>query len=47
MSAAWFAVPAGLGVLLWLATDQFIFLVVGALIGAALAFGFQAKRGGE
>jgi hypothetical protein len=47
MSALWFGIPAGLGVLLWLATDQFILLILGALMGLALGFGFQANRGGK
>jgi MFS-type transporter involved in bile tolerance (Atg22 family) len=47
VSALWFAIPTGLGVLLWLATDQFILLILGGLMGLALGFGFQSNRGGK
>ena len=47
VSALWFAIPSGLGVLLWLATDQFILLILGALMGLALGLGANANRGGR
>lgn len=47
MSVIWFTIPFGLGVLLWLATDQFILLLLGALMGLALGFGFHANRRGK
>ncbi len=48
MSTAWFTIVTRLGLLLWLATDHFILLILGALLGlaVALAVGSGAEGSG-
>lgn len=47
MNWTWLGMGCLAGVLLWFTTDQFVLLVLGALVGVALGIGFGAGSKSE